>query len=101
MQRLERVRTLVEKRDLTALAALTTMSKDQIENLQALFDNYATITASLGKISATKTTLTTTLKIDKLITADGVSMPVEEMPLIQIMPITVSRNGDLWGQISW
>lgn len=100
-QRLEQVRALVEKKDLPALAGLTTMSTGQRETLKEIFDNYATITTSLGKISATKTTLTTTLKIDKLITADGLSMPVEEMPMIQTMPITVPRNGDRWGQITW
>lgn len=99
LQRLERVRTLVEKRDLPALAALTTMSKDQNENIQALFDNYTTITASLGKITTTATTLTTALRIDKLITVDGESVPVEDM--LRSIPITVPRNGDQWGPITW
>lgn len=99
LQRLGQVRALVEKKDLAALAALTAMSKDQSENLQALFDNYTTITTSLGKITTTNTTLTTTLRIDKLITADGESVPIEDM--LRSMPIRVPRSGDQWGPITW
>lgn len=99
INRLEQIRRFVEQKNLAGLENLSAMSEKRRKNLEALFKYYSTIEVSLGPVESTATEIQTSLRVDKLITTEGESLPIEGT--LRKIPITVPREGDGWGKIVW
>ena len=95
----ERFRHAYENHDLTTIQSITQMSEERLRNVQLMFANYETISASIKDFAPTEQGASATLFLDSVTTAGGEQVSLS--PLARKISLKISRQGDGSEKIIW
>jgi hypothetical protein len=99
MDLLNRLRTVIVRKDLLAVERISILSENRRRLLEEMFETYTSIDASVDEVKSGPNEAKAVLLINKLVLPDGEI--VNPAPLVRRTPITITREGDNWGRIIW